>query len=282
MPRKSRKTAEESEPTELLGESKKPAGEEQKKPSKKFLSKREIDLESWIERNIDEVVSRSGIDYLGLSRETWVEVLKDILIDIYGSVSSYKSAEDIAKRLVRNSERVFPVIAARLAQVSECLTADQLEFIVANIGDAVLELAPKIYNWAGKLGRSDLLGLLKHKFGVAWSKTRTPILPVACPKCGFNSLMPDLVCLVCGASVSEKEVKIFLDFTNKLREVLSSVDCSELRDLLKYDYVLVNDLELKSPSSSRLPVDIEIYLSKAEKDMIREKYHSRCLNEATK
>lgn len=283
MPKKGKRTVESEKSAKQAGrELKKQTEEEREKPRKKASSKKEVDLESWIEKNIDEVVSRAGLDYLNLNKELWTEVLRDIIVDIYGSTSSYKSAEDIAKRLVRNSEKIFPALATRLAHLLENPSVDQLEFIVINIGDAVLELAPRVYSWVSKLGRSDLLGILKHKWGVAWSRFRTPVLPVACPKCGFNSLMPDLVCLVCGVSVQEKELKEFVNFGNKLAETLSSISCSELGDLLKYDYILINDLEIKSPSTSRLPVDIEVYLSKSEKELVKREYQSRCLNEATK
>lgn len=217
-----------------------------------------------------------------MSRELWLETLSDLIAELYGSASSYKSAEDVAKRLMRNSDRILPIIATRLAQILESPSLDQLEFIVTNVGDSILEMAPRIYDWIKRLDRGDLLGTLKYKWSVVWAKTRTPILPAACPRCGFNSLMPDLVCLVCGASISERELKTAIDFSSKLVEALSSMDCSELKSLLNYDYVLVNDLEVKSPAGNRLPVDIEVYLSRPEKELVREAYLSRCSNEAPK
>ncbi len=274
MPGRGRRTAKE--------EAVKQAGEEREKVRKRTASRREVDLESWIERNVDEVVSRAGLDYLGLDREVWLEVLRDLLAELYGSTSSYKSAEDVAKRFVRSSDRVLPVVAARLAQLLEKPSEDLLEFIVTNIGDAVLDLAPKIYSWIVKLKREDLLGTLKYKWGTAWTRNRTPMLPVACPRCGFNSLMPDLACLVCGASVSERELKESMDFSGRLRELLSQTDCSELGSMVKYDYVLVNNIEVKPPTRGRLPIDVEVYLSEAERGLVREEYKSRCANEAVK
>ncbi|MCS7099092.1 MAG: hypothetical protein RMH84_02765 [Sulfolobales archaeon] len=278
MSKKGKKTAvkekeEEGQKKESREES---ASEEREKTRKKTASRREVDVDSWIERNIDEVVSRAGLDYLSLDRELWFEVLRDVLADLYGSTTSYKSADDITKRLVRSSERVLPVIAARLAHVLDNPSADQLEFIVVNIGDAVLDLAPRIYTWIGRSGRKDLLGTLKYKWSSTWSRTRTPVLPIACPRCGFNSLMPDLTCIVCGHSTTEKELKESIGFSSRLRELLNSVDCSELKKLANYDYVLVNDIEIKPPSFNRLPIDVEVYLSKTDKEMVREAYRSRC------
>ncbi|MEM1698820.1 MAG: hypothetical protein QXT76_05120 [Sulfolobales archaeon] len=282
MPKRSKRPANEESAKQNREKTKKQAEEKKEEPSRKPSSKREVDLDSWIEKNIDEVVSRAGLDYLGINRESWIEILKDVLVELYGSTSSYKSAEDIAKRLTRNSDKLFPVIATRLAHLLEDPSADQLEFIVAYVGDSVLELAPRIYRWVAKSGRRDLLDSLKYKWGTAWSKTRTPVLPVACPRCGFNSLMPDLVCLICGASVPEKEVKVFTNFHDRFMEALLSMECSELEKMLRYDYVLMNDLEVKLPSGSRLPIDIEVYLSKSEKELVRNIFQSRCLNEVTK
>lgn len=259
-----------------------PAQVEVEVKPKKPSSRREVDVEVWIEKNIDEVVARSGLDYLGISREVWIEVLRDLLVDLYGSTSSYKSAEDVAKRLVRNAERVMPIVAARLAHALDNPSPDQVEFIVINITDSILELAPKLHSWVAKLGKTDLLSILKAKWSAAWSRSKTPLLPVACPRCGFNSLMPDLTCLVCGASVTEGELKNYLDFSHRILDISSSTSCEELREFLRYDYVLVNDLELKPPSASRLPIDIEVYLGRADKEILKKSFESRCLSEIAK
>jgi phage FluMu protein Com len=285
VPRRSRKqkTSEEggeqpSTPARVSAEPSKGGGSG---TSRRRSSRRGVDLDSWVERNIDEVVLRSGLDYLGLSRDRWLEVLRDILEELYGSTSSYKSAEDIAKRLVRNSDRVYPVIASRLAYVLEKPTADQLEFIVSNIGEAVLDLAPKLYRLLVEVGREDLLGVLRYKWAGTWSKLRTSILPVKCPRCGFNSVMPDLSCAVCGALLSEREVKSSVDLARRLEELARGMPCSELGSLLRYDYVLVNDLEVKPPSSNRLAVDVEVYLGREEKSLLKRIYEERCGYAAT-
>ncbi len=283
MPRKSRRaTKEEERPEQPEEGSGKRIDGGRERVSRKTTGRREVDVESWIERNIDEIVSRVGLDYLGLSREEWLDVLRDILVELYGSTGSYKSAEDVAKRFTRSSERVLPVVAARLSQLLEKPSAEQLEFVVANIGDAVLELAPRIYGWTAELKRDDLLGVLRYRWRVAWTRARTPVLPVECPRCGFNSLMPDLTCLVCGASVSERELKASIDFAARLGEFLSRADCSELGSMVKHDYVLINDIEVKPPSSGRLPIDIEVYLSEAEKGLVKGEYRSRCADETAK
>jgi hypothetical protein len=285
VPRRSRKqkTSEEggeqaSTPARVSAEPSKGGGSG---TSRRRSSRRGVDLDSWVERNIDEVVLRSGLDYLGLGRDKWLEVLRDILEELYGSTSSYKSAEDVAKRLVRNADRVYPVIASRLAYVLEKPTADQLEFIVSNIGEAVLDLAPKLYRLTVEVGREDLLGVLRYKWASTWSKLRTPILPVRCPRCGFNSVMPDLNCAVCGALLSEREVKSSVDLARRLEELAGGMPCSELGSLLRYDYVLVNDLEVKPPSSNRLAVDVEVYLGREEKSLLKRIYEERCGHAAT-
>ncbi|MEM1918377.1 MAG: hypothetical protein QW504_06830, partial [Sulfolobales archaeon] len=85
MPKRSKRPANEESAKQNREKTKKQAEEKKEEPSRKPSSKREVDLDSWIEKNIDEVVSRAGLDYLGINRESWIEILKDVLVELYGS-----------------------------------------------------------------------------------------------------------------------------------------------------------------------------------------------------
>ncbi len=254
----------------------------QAKKSTKPRKRREVNLDNWVEKHIDSIVSLTGLELLGLTREQYIDLLKDIIIQLYGSTSSYAKAEVIAKRFMRYSERVYPIIASRLTMQLSKFTPTQLEFIVYNIGDSILGLAPKIYVEVKKAGRDDLLQILRNKWANMWLKNKLPVLPTECPKCGFNALMPDLSCLVCGASVSEREVKERINFKEALADFVSSLTCEQLSDLIKYDYILVNGLGLKHPKERRTPIDVEIYLSRSEKEIVRREYLSRCTGDVGK
>ncbi len=247
-----------------------------KKTTRRTRRRREINLDAWIEKHIDEFVSSTGLDLLNLSREQYIEILKDIIIQLYGSTSSYTKVDVLVKRFQRYSDRIYPVIAARIASLLDKLSEDQLEFVILNIGDEVLSLASKLYEHARRFGRDDLINILKTKWSNAWVKRRTEILPAECPKCGFNALMPDLTCLVCNSVVNDKTLKEFIKFTNGLKELISILSCDELREIMRRGYVLVNGLGLKPPNSERSPIDIEIYLTNKEMELVKGMYKDRC------
>ncbi len=242
--------------------------------------KREVNIESWIDKYIDDFVSLTGLDILSLSKEEYKELLTDIITQLYGSLTSYSNVKTVAKRYQRYRDRINEVIAARLAAMLDKLTAEQLEFIVFNSGvNTALSIAPKIYKDLIRLGRSDLINMLRAKWRNAWISKRGGILPPPCPKCGFNSLMPDLSCIVCGEIVSDAEIRNSNDFKVKLKSMISTMECDNLLKLLKHSSVLYNDLEVKPPWERRFKTDVEVYLSSSEYDLIRSEYHRRCKRE---
>ncbi|MEM1703338.1 MAG: hypothetical protein QXQ31_04715 [Zestosphaera sp.] len=267
-----KKSAEEikSEKERLLKETTQAITKEKK------VSRKEVDIDKWIEENIREFVELSGLSILGLSAAQYVEILHDILTQLYGSPTTRTDVETVVKRYNRHKEIINELIANKLVQMFENLLPNLLDFIVASVKDSVLLVAPKIYGQVVREKRTDLIEILKIKWFNAWVSKRHRIPPITCPKCGFNSLMPDLSCLVCGSTVSESLLKKHTDFERNLERFVSELSCNELRDLLNYDLVLLNSEGIKKPTEPRSPVDIEVYLTPKEKKVIRETYISRC------
>jgi hypothetical protein len=248
-------------------------------PTKKKV-KKEADVNGWLDKNVDELVSALGLEYLGLSRDEYLEILRRPVELLYGSPSTKPDVETIVKRFRRFSESVYPLIAVALLNLKEDLKSEHLDFIVNNIGKAVLEYAPKLYKEAVRLGREDVLPTLRRLWRIAWIEQHSKTLPVTCPKCLFNSLTKDMYCLVCGSVVSEKQLKEFLDFRELLKNYVNSVSCEELRELTRYDYVLLNNNGIKHPKELREEgVDIEVLLSNDEKTLIKQKYRELCGDE---
>ena len=242
----------------------------------KKTSRKEVDIDKWIEENIREFVDLSGLSVLGLSEAQYIELLHDILTQLYGSLTTRKDVETLVKRYDRNKELINELIANRLIQMFENLSPSLLDFIVASVKDSVLSVAPRIYSQIIREKRTDLIEILKIKWFNAWITHRTRIPPITCPKCGFNSLMPDLSCLVCGSTVSESLLKKHVDFEKNLERFARELPCNELRDLLNYDLVLINSEGIKKPTDIKSPVDIEVYLTPKEKKVIREVYSDKC------
>ncbi len=245
--------------------------------TRKTKKKREVNIEAWIDKYVMDFVSLTGLDILGLTKEQYKELLSDILIELYGSLTSYSNVKVIAKRYLRARDKINEVIAARLAFMLSELTPEQLEFIAFNVGiDTALSVIPRIYGFLKKLGRNDLLNTLRVKWRNSWLKKKYGVLPPQCPRCGFNSLMPDLTCLVCGALVREKDIIESKEFQVKFMELIQGLDCAGLRALLKHDIILYNDNEVKPPTQEKLPVDVEVYIPQSLKSIIRSELREKC------
>ncbi len=265
--RKSGKSKEERKAKDLSKEEKK---------VKKSKPKKEVDISAWIETNIDEFIEMTGLSILNLSKDQYIELLHDLLTQLYGSTTTKTTVETVVKRYNRYRDRLNEIIAGRLASMLDKFTVEQLEFIVFNIGDGVLSIAPKIYKHLVEAGRDDLLRHLRSKWSSVWLTRRSKNLPVECPKCGFNSLMPDMTCLVCGSYITESELKKHVGFKEMLKSFIELLNCSDLRSLINYDTILMNASGLKSPTLTRNAEDIEIYLSAEEKKLIRETFKVKC------
>jgi hypothetical protein len=255
--------------------SKKKSKEKERK-GKSSRRRKGINIDSWIDKYIMDFISITGLDILGLDKEAYKELLSDIMIELYGSLTSYTNVKTLAKRYLRNRRLLDEVIASRLAAMLDKFTEDQLEFIVYNVGDSVLNLAPKIYEEIKKLGRDDLAAILRVKWANAWLKVKKTSLPLECPNCGFNAVMPDLTCLVCNSVLKESEIKQHINFMPSLKTYTEALQCDDLKKLLNYDYVLMNGAGIKLPWERREPIDVEIFLSDVEKKLLKEEYKVRC------
>lgn len=247
-----------------------------KEGKEKKPSRRSVDVDAWVEENVEEFVVLSGLSSLGLSREQYVELLRDILVQLYGSPTAYTSVETVVKRYSRHKDGINELIANRLVQMLEVLTPEQLDFIVLSVKDSALVVAPRVYHQLVRDGREDLIEVLRIKWFNAWVSRKYRSPPLTCPACGFSSLMPDLTCAVCGATISESQLKRSVNLEKVLSEYVSELPCNELKELLNYDTVLLSSEGLKHPASVRTPIDVELYLSPQEKRLIREAYISRC------
>lgn len=253
------------------------SGKKERRGKGSVRTRKEVDIDSWLDKNIDSLVSSLGLEFLGLSREEYLEILKHPVELLYGSTTSRPDVQTIVKRFRRYADNVYPLIALGLLNIREELSADHIEFVVNYIGKAILGVAPKLYREVIRLGKEEVLPLLRRLWRIAWIEQRSKILPVTCPKCLFNSLVKDMQCLVCGSVISEKSLKEFLDFSNTLNNYIRSLPCSDLSQLIRYDYIVINGNGLKHPKEVREEgIDIEILLDEKDKTLIRKAYRELC------
>ena len=267
MPRRRSKRSKTREAKEVQQES----GESTSKGVKQIRKRRTrrrayrkkvIDIDSLTKSIAGEVASALGLDLLGLSDEELVEVLRPAIEAVVGESSYKPSTDTIISRLRRYYTNIAKIISMQLLRLREKLTPEQLEFIILN-GEEVAGLnAPRLYQEILRCKRLDLLGNLR----MLWERYGRPT-PFTCPKCGFRAITPDLTCIICGSSVSEKELKKSIDFREKLVEFGEEASISEIKEVLEKGYVLMGEY-VKPPSARRSPYDIELFLTSEEKKIL--------------
>lgn len=224
-----------------------------------------LDPESVLDSVVDEVVRRLGLDLLGLSREDYKEILRPVVAGIVEQYSSRPSRETIVNKLVNLQPHLYVLASAYVLERDKPLTEDAVEFIVSNAPQVAARYVSKLYEAVNRLGRHDLLPLLRS----AWERYGHPT-PVPCPRCGFRAVTPDLVCMVCGYELDEREVKEAVDFERLLEEFAELYGPGEVREAIERGVVLLGDGVLKPPSAPREPTDIALHLTRRERERLRE------------
>lgn len=221
-----------------------------------------VNVEKLVESVLDDAVSNLGLDLLNLTQQEYVEMLKPIIEGI-ASTLSRPSKEAVLARLRAAVDKVYMMAAAYLLEKKDRISEEQLEFVVSYGGPVLCRHAQHIYNQLRMYGRDDLVSQLR----LSWEHYCNPT-PVPCPRCGFRALTPDLVCMICGYEADEKEVKKVIDFEQRIREFVEMYDKASVEEAIERGYVLVGEI-VKPPSAQREPYDIELRLSKSEKELMK-------------
>lgn len=227
------------------------------------ISRQSINIDSIVEALVDEFVFRSGLDVLGLSREDYVEILKPIVAGIVDQYSSRPSKEAIMSKMSTTIQNVYMLATAYMLEKGIPLTRERLEFIVTNAPQVAARYVSHLYRELKSNGLDHLLPLLRR----AWETYGRPT-PIACPYCGFRSLTPDFVCMVCGREVGEREVKEAIDFKEKLKEFVEFYSPNDVIEAIERGYVVVGEY-VKPPSLQPNRSELVLHLSREEKELLR-------------
>ncbi|ABN70357.1 conserved hypothetical protein [Staphylothermus marinus F1] len=252
------------------------AGEEtvvKEKPRKKKRRKKKIlDLDSLAKKLVQDISEYTGMNTLQLPDKLKQKITREIL-DIVITSTSYKPSTDtILKRISRNRELINMIIAARMLEELNEFTDEQLEFIVYYGKRMIIPEISRLYRILIKKNRKDLISYLQY----VWEKYGRPS-PVKCPKCGFNAIMPDYTCYICGYTVTESYIREQISFEEKLREFIKEASVAELLEVLEYGFVFVSREGIKTPKSKIDPSKIyyQIYLKPKDKALIKEEISNR-------
>jgi len=234
-----------------------------------------IDIGGIVEKYYNDFYEALGLESLSINEKLGKELIKSVL-DMIITSSSYKPSLDVLlKRISRHRREINKLISATLLESLSNFNIEQLEFII-NYGEEVtIPYISELYKHALKYGREDLVGYLRYLWDKYGRKS-----PIQCPKCGFYSIMPDLSCIVCGYIVSEDYIREKLGFSEKFNEYLSNTSVARLREIMDLGFVLVSDIDIKSPKEK---IDLvtriyfPIYLKPNEISKIIEEIHNRKL-----
>ena len=222
-----------------------------------------LDMDTVVPEVARRVIERLGLDYAGVSVEDIRDLIEEIVQAIAENRATKPSIDSLVKNIVRNGPALRKAVAAILAQ-REDLTSEQIDFIIANAPEVAGRAAPRLYALARRKGLGHVIDALR----VLWVTYGRPT-PFTCPRCGFRALTPDLTCMVCGASVSESELKDSIDF-ERLLEEMALERPSDALQAAEAGFVLYDGNQLLPPSA-RVPGKpyIELYLTRSERELLR-------------
>lgn len=178
------------------------------------------------------------------------------------------------KRIKRNIKALNEYVAAKLLELLEKPTPQQLEYIVTKGGKTITAETERLYKLSLEYGLDTLVDILRS----SWNTYRGQGL-VECPKCGFNAVSPDRSCMICGHLVAEDYLRSVLNFDEKFEFYLKTSSVAELNDVAQLGYLLVGERGVYSPRSSRARAENRvlyvIQLRRQELSKIIEEVNSR-------
>jgi len=187
-------------------------------------SKKKIDVDSMAKSIYKEIITALALDYLDLDEKLQIEIAKEVISLISSMSQSYSSRSAILHRASRLKEKLGPVISSVILANKKELREEELEYVIYHGGRAILPYLSDLYDLCKRLGRDDLISLLRE----LWEKEGHP-LPVRCPFCGFASVTPSFECIICGRVIDEVTVKEQIGFTDLFELFLEIADVEELK-----------------------------------------------------
>lgn len=244
---------------------------------KKTRKTKTIDVGNLTEAVFEHVDAIFGFTtILGMSRDQAFEFAREIVELIASGYSSKPDPEAVIKKIKRNQKSLFEHVVARLLELIEKPTPQQLEYIITNGGKALLSETGKLYKLSVLYGMEELVDILRH----VWNTNRGRGF-VTCPKCCFNAIAPDRCCLICNYIVPEDYLRAVLGFDEKFNMYLKTASVAELNEVLQFGYVLLAEKGIYHPRSRRAMLENHVvyivYLRKPEISRIIEEVNSRDL-----
>lgn len=265
-------------PTAKVSTKDQPAEREHSRPSKKRTKRsKSFDTSKLADEVFESVDGLFGFTtVLGLPEDMARDLARDIVEVVASSYSSKPDPESLIKRIKRNVKVLNEHVVAKLLEILEKPTPQQLEYIITRGGKAIVAEAERLYKLTLEYSMETLVDVLRYN----WNTYRGRGL-VECPKCGFNAVAPDRCCMICGHVVTEEYLRSVLKFDEKFALYLKTASVAELNDVMQLGYLLVGEKGVYSPRSQRAraenPVIYVIQLRRQELSKILEEVNTRDL-----
>ncbi|MEZ0290724.1 MAG: hypothetical protein ABWJ42_06520 [Sulfolobales archaeon] len=260
MPRKSKRSEEKKREEEKKRSSK-------AKATTTVRKRKSFDIDQWVLEHSEELSLRLGIYNLKLDQEILIIILKRV-VELLWDEDKKPDIERISSRIKRNLDSLRSVISQMILEYKRDLTPDQLEFVVSSGGPWIIGYASQLYRYAKDLKREDLIISLKYQWVKWWSSTRDQELPPECPNCGFNALMPDGVCIVCGYTPTATEILKYYHFDDYVEKLYKRNEISKIKRIVERGYVLISSIGIKHPDEERSKYDLEVYIPRSYRERL--------------
>jgi len=266
LPRRKKDESEENKSSE----EKKPKKSANKKKNEKY-----VDPDKLLDEYLDELVNLLGLSYLNFSREEYKEILKEPFASAVGEVKSKPKLSTILNRLRAMGDNLMEIIAYKILRIKdlEKLSDDQLEFVTNYTRQGIIQLADRLYRELIRRNKKDLIDILRNNWTLYSNGFRSPI---KCPRCGFESVMPDLSCKVCGYTLSMRELKNTINVMSTLQDYIK-FDKEGFSEILKSGFFYYTS-EGPVPPSKFKPAQgliyYEVILNKEEKQKLESISHN--------
>ncbi|MFP3227924.1 MAG: hypothetical protein RXQ71_03920 [Caldisphaera sp.] len=238
-------------------------GHENKKKSQKKAKLSDEEFNNFVTSISNEIIDRFGLDLINLSPNDIKDLVEEIITSIVESRVTKPSEESLMKKFVNLKDQFMKAVAARLIERDEIDSRDRVEFIIAYAPEFAGKAAPKLYKIVKKINAPDLIENLRQLWNNYGNRT-----PIRCPVCGFNSVMPDMNCIVCGAILDEKDIKKDINLKDQLVNLRKIYNNSLLEEIVNSGYIIY-DGEIKPPSlQEKDKISIKLHLSKEEKSIL--------------
>lgn len=270
MPRKSGGGRSASRDRSKSSKTKESRSEEHISKQTSTMKKRKsFDLDQWISENREELLTRLGISHLNLDQDLTSFILRRVT-ELLWSDEKKPDMERLSSRIRRNMESLRSIIAQMIVEGSKELSQDQLEYVISAGGSWILGYAPQLYRRARDMKRDDLILSLRYQWIKWWTSTRDQEIPPECPRCGFNSLMPDGSCIICDYTPTNTEILKYYHFDKYIEKLYERGDLESLKKILEKGFIIISSSGIKIPDHEKSKYDLEIHIPRIYREKIAE------------